>query len=545
MSKKTDQLKARFERLKKSRLNVSRFAIDGKKRDSFKRTVSRLKRSRGRSILCIGSVSKDTIAEPDLQIEGAVGTEITSHTGVNYLAIGGSTYNVATNINESDDEYLIEAIIFSVLPKDTRQHRLLAPKLKRRSWQNIGMQAFRWRKIEEHQIEYLVDLTEVGTRHKFPVTGGTNVVFLDTVVPVPTSSNVDQALNHINLLQTVECGQKLRKAISKKAAVVASAGMHGDTLNELVKICADENKPRPLFVTISSDRQGYDNWQTVIRSSDHKACCLAMQLGVLKKLIVSLFEGQLPTDQLVWQLDGAVRNNSPIAHNDIDVLCDAFCTRHLLVTYLDSVPDPRGIALPTGEVLVLSRSTEGTEADMHTVLITNELRGGGGNLLGVTDAVMAGFVETYSREGSKVSKTPFSIKQITEIEDPDGDGDDSIFTLLNRRIKSHVSRVVKSHGATEMATIDMDIRGEDQKRWDKAVAWTMQSIIDRTKTVIIIMILGSLVSYGGLNGWFEVKKYCPYRVYAPFLFSACKKIDRAGETKIEGGSELKSQSPKR
>jgi hypothetical protein len=451
-------------------------------------------RARHGAILSIGSIFHDSIGHiAPVRLGAPARPGLPVKPGTAFEAIGGSAYNVAANINQSESSWMLGASVFAVVSPNTFFERLLRAKLRRLPWETA------------HRIQYHSALTDSQGGHH--VKGSYYISVVNHRVPTTQAGVVDHSLGSIDLFDTKECGAALSRAIAESSAIIASASMKPEQLDRIISECdGGKTQPkRPLFVTISSS---YEGESLRARRSD-KVKCIAVRYEVARNILTNL-------EQKAFEeaLQNAVINRMELSISEATTLCDLFSAQHLLVTYLtEGIDEKRRMPVAKGAVLVLTQEHGARLIDLDEVLgkVTD------GNLVGVSDAIMAGFIEAYV---DLASRDIFPLEDLSINVAEKG-------SFLKERMIPHVMRVIDSNGPTLGSVLNPDKRSATAQGFKRVEQWLREQLWDYVKYAALASFIVLVLSFFSE----DIKaKLCQYEQLNRLLYSVCKGLEKSEGT---------------
>lgn len=344
-------------------------------------------------------------------------------------AIGGSAYNVASNLAQNDAGPKLKVYLFTVLPQFSAISQVFWRRMK-----EVG--------IDRYYVQLLSTLSERAETHVLQ--GGGYIGIVDGDERQVKHAIVHPPLEAINLFATDELGRKLTSAIKHARLVFSTCGLHPETILQIRRLCATARTP--LFLTLGSAHEGYVNWLQPGAIEGKLAACVAGRLTTVCKML-SRANVRAP---LVASLKAAVRGKGSITSDEVKEICLATRSRHLLLTDFDDDSEP----LPHGRYAVLSAlKGEGQFfAFDASAVVVKELHDG--NTAGISDAALAGFLACYQLLCSHLGKR-LSDFQI-DLKDNDSRGE------LRSYIEHFVKSAVQSDGPTKNSLILTEENPEQQ-----------------------------------------------------------------------------------
>lgn len=446
------------------------------------------------AILSVGAIFHDSIGHI-----APIKSRLPVKPGKAFEAIGGSAYNVAANINQSENSWMLGASVFAVVSPNTFFERLLRAKLRRLPWET------------SHRVQYYNALTDSqGGKHH--VKGSYYISVVNHRVPSTQAGVVDHSLGLIDLFDTKECGAALRRAIAVSSAIIASASMKVEQLDKIISECSGgETRPkRPLFVTISSSYEG----GSLRANRPDKVKCISVRYEVARNILAG-WEHNLYGDVL----QNAVIDRRQLNIEEATTLCDLFSAEHLLVTHLTEGANQFGFVVPKGAVLVLNREHGARLIDLDETL-GNPIEG---NLVGVSDAIMAGFIEAY---------VDLASRDIFPLEDLSINVAEKESFLMERMIP-HLMRVLQSNGPTLGSVLNPDKRSAAAQGFKWFAEYLREQVIDQVKHIALYTALASLIllliSFGFFGDGIRAK-LCEPEPSNRLLYAVCKSLEKSERT---------------
>jgi len=338
------------------------------------------------NIVIFGAIHVDTVVDRDASDEAIDAPGSVVH------SVGGSAYNIATNIAIHNRHDLVPAV-YTILGSNTL---LAKPILKKLGASGVS------RKYVRRTAKF------AGS----PVALGGFVAIRDRKTRDIIKAGTQTPIEDFDLFGDAKERDCIDRCMQGTKVIVADTNLNEDTLEALSRICKE--RELPLVVVVSSERKAH-KYSSLNDVADWSCAALGLKPSHLGEIMRRAGW----SESSIAEIFGGITN---LDTEQITALCDLVKSDCVIIVERDYY----AIVGRYQQHVIIIHPPESVSRSQRR-----------GNRTGVTDAVLAAFVDFASSELDRF-QGKLILKELTE---------DTVLPL-NKKVNLYVSDVVKRRGAT-------------------------------------------------------------------------------------------------